>query len=143
MAVKVRYFKFLRHGGDADAERVYRWHIDARSGSRMRAGFSTDRWKLTLEDYTEAARELCASVANYGFRPEGAIPIDPNGELLDGSHRVSCALALGIESVPVKQEDRTVWAPAWGEQWFIEHGMSDADLKRLRADFGAISGLVL
>ena len=65
-----------------------------------------------------------------------------DGELLDGSHRVACALALGLPEVPVKREARYVWAPPWGERWFIDHGMGEEDLERVRRDVRALADVV-
>jgi len=137
--VKWRLFKHLRHGGnDPDAERVYRWHIDKRSGARMVAGLPTDRWKLSLDDYVASAKALFEMMRDDGFHPNGAVPVDPYGELLQGSHRVACALALGIETIPVIHEQRRVWAPAWGYDWFMANDMPHDDLARLCADWQKI-----
>ena len=137
--MKWRLFRSRLHGGDPDAERVYRWHIEARSGARLSAGLATDRWKRTIDDYVVSAGTLFASMFVDGFDPKQAIPLDPNGELLDGSHRLACALALGIEAVPVTHSSRLAWAPAWGEAWFVEKGMAAEDLARLRADYAALA----
>lgn len=105
----------------------------------MLAGMATDMWKSSLRDYLTSARELYASMEKHGFLPSGAVPIDPNGELLNGAHRVACALALGIESLFVTQETRQAWAPAWDFEWFKAHGMPDSELERLQRDFNTIA----
>lgn len=112
--------------------------IDKRSGARMAAGLATDKWKRSLGDYVDSARALALSIERYGFFDTHAIPIDPNGELLDGSHRLACALALGIEAVTVTRQPQLAWAPAWGEQWFVEKGCPAEDLERIRSDFAAL-----
>ena len=132
LAVKFRYFRHLSFGNDTDSERVYRWHIEARSGQRMKAGLNTDRWKRSVENYVRAAKALHKSIARDGV--QCAVPVDPNGELLDGSHRVACAVALGIERITVERNTRMVWAPAWDENWFVANGVSDHDLARIKAD---------
>jgi hypothetical protein len=139
LAVKWRLFRHLSRGGDEDAVRIYTWHIDMRSGPRMKAGLATDRWKRSHDDYRTAAIALSSSMACRGFVPGFAVPIDQNGELLDGSHRVACALALGIKQIPVAPQERYVWAPAWGEAWFVENGMAAEDLERLRRDYAALA----
>lgn len=100
----------------------------------MQAGLATDRWKRGLDDYVRSAIGLVHSMSKRGF--DGPpIPIDPDGELLDGSHRVGCALALGIDRVPVDPKPRKVWAPAWDKDWFVSHGMAPIDIERLKQDF--------
>jgi hypothetical protein len=101
----------------------------------MKAGLSTDRWKKTVEDYLQSAWRLFWQIKQHGFSPDYPVPIDPDGELLDGSHRVACAVALGLTEIPVERHTRMAWAPAWGWDWFVAHGMAPADLETLRADW--------
>lgn len=138
--MKWRFFRHLLSGGnDPDSERVYRWHIEERSGGRMRVGLSTDRWKRTLDDYVTAAQSLAESMSGNGFLPFYAVPIDPAGELLDGSHRVACALACEVPAIYVDPQPRSVWAPAWGVDWFKARGMPPADMARLMADWSTMN----
>src|SRR3990167_4518391 len=135
LAVKWRFFLHLTSGDNPDSELVYLWHIEARSGARMKAGLKTDRCKQSAEDYVQSAKMLHYSMSRGGFFDSYAIPIDQNGELLGGAHRLACAMALGIESIPEERNTRMVWAPAWNEAWFVEHGVSEADLARIKADW--------
>ena len=112
--------------------------IEARCGHRMRAGLPTDRWKKSLEHYLASARALYGAMVHEGFNPSFPIPVDPDGELLDGSHRLACALALGLVEVPVERRDQFVWAPPWGETWFETQGMTASDLQRIREDWNAL-----
>ena len=89
----------------------------------MAQGLATDRWKLNLDDYVRNAISLSVSMDVNGFLAGNAVPIDPSGELLDGSHRVACALAHGIKTIPVEHKRQRVWAPAWDADWFLEKGM--------------------
>jgi hypothetical protein len=134
LAVKARYFRHLIHGGDADAGRVYRWHIETRKRANTRLYIGMDG-KSGTDQYVADCRQLLISMQALGFLTEHAVPIDPNGELLGGAHRVACALALGIPEIPVSSQLRRAWAPPWGEAWFAENGMGAEDLKRVRADF--------
>jgi hypothetical protein len=141
IAVKWRFFReIIRDCGDQSAEALYRWHIWIRSGGRMASGVTTDVWKRSLDDYVTSARRLLDSMASQGFLVDEAVPIDPNGEFLNGSHRVACALALGISSISVERHQRHVWAPPWGEEWFRSAGMASADLERLRRDMNNLMG---
>jgi hypothetical protein len=132
LAVKLRLFRHLRSGGDAEAVDLYRWHIERRSGWRMAAGLPTDGWKDALDDYVSAASALFGSMAEKGFDPRHAVPIDPDGELLNGSHRVACALALEIERIPVERHPHRVWAPAWDAEWFRANGLDEATIEALQ-----------
>lgn len=97
-----------------------------------------DVWKWNVDDYVAAAGALCASMARRGFVAECAVPIDPDGELLGGAHRVACALALGIEEIPVRHESSYVFAPPWGREWFVANGMAGEDLERIDRDWQAM-----
>jgi len=118
LAVKWRFFRHLYGGEDPDSEHSYRLHIEARSGPRMEAGVATDQWKTETDDYVSSATGLFVSMSRDGFNPDHPIPIDLDGELFNGSHRLACALALKIPVVPTAINDAYVWAPAWDYYWF-------------------------
>jgi hypothetical protein len=130
----MRLFRHLLSGGNPEAVDLYCWHIDERSGHRMREGIPTDVNKISVLDYQHAAIRLFDSMRYEGFDQAHPIPTDPTGELLNGSHRLACALALGIEAVPVECHERAVWAPAWDAAWFREHGMDDATISDLERE---------
>ena len=90
--------------------------------------------KSGTDQYVEDATRVARSMLRRGFVPLFAIPLDRNGELLGGAHRLACALALGLPTVPVTRLACAAWAPAWGEAWFVENGMGQEDLARLRGD---------
>jgi hypothetical protein len=138
LVLKWRFFRHLFGSTDNDAERLYRWHIVKRSGHRMTAKVATDQWKLSIDDYVQACRSLAASMASVGFHVKGAVPIDPDHELLGGAHRVACATALGIKNISVTESPQKVWAPAWDYEWFVNNGMSNGDLVRLKEDWEAM-----
>lgn len=131
LVVKYLFFLSLHGGNDVNAEKLYVWHIKHRSGSRMEAGLSTDKWKRDLSDYVSSATFLYRSMVETGFDPAFPVPIDADGELLDGSHRLACALALRLEEVPVWQQPRKVWAPAWDCEWFLLNGMEPPEVNKL------------
>jgi hypothetical protein len=106
----------------------------------MKAGVPTDKWKRSADDYVDFASILLLSMKSRGFHPGGVIPVDQDGELLDGSHRVACAIALGVSQIPyVVLREKKAWAEAWGEAWFVAKGMGDEDLERLRRDYAALT----
>lgn len=99
----------------------------------MRAGLPTDGWKKTLDNYERAALKLFESMAADGFDERYPVPVDPDGELLGGSHRVACALALEIAEVPVVRAPQYVWAPPWDRTWFEKAGLPAPEIKTLEA----------
>lgn len=139
LAVKWRLFRHLLSGNDPDAVNAYGWHIENRIGPRMRAGLPTDQWKRSVNDYYFAAYRLCDSMRINGYLPNEPVPIDPDGELLGGAHRLACALALEIADIPVAHMPNSVWAPPWHREWFVEHGMYGPDLARLDADWAEMN----
>lgn len=96
----------------------------------MRAGLTTDAVKRNVADYRLAATDLLQNMLE-GFDPRHPIPIDPDGELLNGSHRLACAIALGIKGVPVELHSRRAWAPPWNAAWFLAHGMKPDEVAKL------------
>lgn len=131
LAVKFRLFRHFISGGDPDAERIYRWHIEARKAANAKVNLGMDS-KSGTDQYVADAKALIRSMWSRGFDPAFAIPIDPDGELLGGAHRLGCALALGIEHVPVTRRVTKIFAPSWGEDWFHDNGASTDDLVRIR-----------
>lgn len=109
----------------------------------MRAGLATDKWKKSVGHYVISAWALFNAMSREGFRSEFAIPVDPDGEILGGAHRIGCALALGIAEIPVEHRPNRVWADAWDEAWFVRHGCPAEDLDRIRSDFQALHGQAL
>ena len=95
--------------------------------------------KSGVDEYLAKCGELVISMDAYGFKPEHAVPIDPDGELLGGAHRVACALALGLAEIPVTRHSHHASAPAWGRAWFVDNGMGAEDLERLCADYAALA----
>lgn len=133
IAVKWRYFTGLLTGGDNDAERVYLWHV----GKRRASGY-VDGQKGNLDAYLYGAQTLLASMRIYGFDWHFPVPLDPNGELLGGAHRVACALALNID-VAVERRTKLAWAPRWDRDWFLAHECPDADLLRIDEDWETLN----
>lgn len=130
VAVKVRFFRHLAGEENPRDEQMYVWHILERSGPRLEIGLPTDRWKTSIGDYVRSARDLLADMQD-GFDADHPIPIDPAGELLDGSHRLACAIALRVGWVAVERRDSRVWAPAWDRGWFERAGADQDEVRRL------------
>jgi len=85
-----------------------------------RVGFSLPENFITLID----------SFKNNGFKMKYPIPIDSKGHLLDGAHRLACALYFDIEKVPVQIEQ---WSSSikFGFEWFERKGFEEEFLSVL------------
>lgn len=130
IAVKWRLFRHLATGRDADAIRVYRCHIQGRTG-----GIEPGSWKTSLDDYVRGAGALYASMAARGFDPAHPVPLAASGRLAGGAHRLACALALRLEVHVVTRAQNTRPGVPWDRTWLAEHGMPSEDLDRIEADF--------
>lgn len=141
VAVKWRFFRHMILKDDAEAEQIYRWHVEQRVGDRIAAGIPADRWKMSVDDYVRSAELLLECMETYGFcaTPASAIPVDATGELLGGAHRLACAIALEMNQIAVRQVKEKVFAPAWDLEWF-QSRMTAADLGRLGEDWKRLTG---
>jgi len=76
--------------------------------------------------------ELMNSIQRKGFQTDKfPLKIDQNGRLIDGSHRLSCALNLGLETVPVKFELKKKGPINYGRNWFEKRGFPEDLLMKL------------
>jgi hypothetical protein len=81
--------------------------------------------KHNLDDYVSSFSLLHANMQERGFdETESLIPLDRNGRLLNGSHRVASAIALGLSEVPCVRT-RAV-AGTYDFRFFRERGASTA-----------------
>ena len=137
LAVKWRFFRHLCAGDDPKSEVLYRWHIESRKSANANINLGMDS-KVNTDQYVADCKTLLISMANRGFDSAHPIPIDPDGELLGGAHRVACALALGIKVVPVDRKDQYVWAPPWDMAAIREYGASEADQFVIATDWAEL-----
>lgn len=79
---------------------------------RSRNGFWEDVPRREKpEDFIEAFRRTAASIREHGYdMTKPPIPVDDNGEVLDGAHRIACCAAHGK---PCAIETSAIW-PAGG-----------------------------
>lgn len=132
LAVKWRFFRHLQTGTDPEAERVYRWHIEARTG-----GQEPGSWKRTVDDYVRGAAALLVGMQDRGFDPLYPVRVGCDGRLKGGAHRTACALALGIH-IHIRRVPTPSRAPPWGASWFVDKGVAWADLQRIQQDWDKV-----
>lgn len=129
LAIKWRFFRHLLSGGDPDSVRVYRWHIQARTGGNEKRS-----WKATLDDYVLAAGALAFSMKAGGFDPSQPVVICPKGKLRDGAHRIACALATG-GLIRFEKHPKPGTARPWCGQYLKDAGIRPDDLKHVLKDW--------
>ena len=128
IAVKWRFFRYLRKGIDPDSERIYRWHIEKRTGGREPRG-----WKRSIEDYVMVCKALLEDMLKVGFNPDFPLEYGENGRLRDGAHRLACSLLLGLDVYRIVMPINGNMT--WGEDWFVRHRIPPEDLQSIKADW--------
>lgn len=75
-------------------------------------------------------RKLALNVGRKGFLSRYPISISSDGMLVDGAHRLACALFYEVDEVPVqiKHMDKRV---SYGREWFKEQGFKESLLNKL------------
>lgn len=85
--------------------------VRAMTARDLLAGCSSSPWPEIYErmqiarigqQTTENFKKLLDSVSWRGFNPSFPIKVNQNGHLIDGSHRLSIAIVLGLRHVPVE-----------------------------------------
>ena len=114
-------------GENTEASALYRKHILQRTqGSEPESLLKT-----SLEDYEHCFTALIESIRTEGFKDAFAIPVDMDGRILNGAHRLSAALALQLEYVPVVRMPAPWKGLEWGMAWFLAHGFAPAEINQL------------
>jgi hypothetical protein len=75
---------------------------------------------------------LIDSFKSSGFQNNSVIILDQNLQLIDGSHRLACALYFNINSVPIKIQfsNRPIF---YGINWFLANGFSRREINLINA----------
>lgn len=132
IAIKTRFFRHLHHGGDPDSDRIYRWHIQTRTGGRERRS-----WKTCIDDYVEASGALVANMALSGFDINQPVSICRMGRLKDGAHRIAAALLFGCP-IYWTQDNVIGHARPWDESFMKQKGVRPEDLARIVSDYARL-----
>lgn len=77
--------------------------------------------------------QLVSSFRSRGFMEEYPIPVSLYDQIIDGSHRLSCALYFGINEVPtiiVPYEQDII---NYGRKWFLDHSYNMSLIKEADA----------
>lgn len=86
--------------------------------------------KHSLLDYNDFFSSLLFNIKENGFDPYKSIPLSKDGGILNGAHRISAAMALGLKKIPVvlSKEERGVDRDI---NWFINRGFNSHEIHEL------------
>lgn len=79
--------------------------------------------RVGLDTYSDLINLVC-SIRQKGFLSRYPIPITEEGLLVDGAHRLACALYFQVEEVPVTIRHSREKID-YGRQWFVERGFAE------------------
>ena len=105
---KYYYIKARETGENLDFAKVlYEKHIEAFSDGTFKE--QGDGYKTSLDKYFEVFDDLIDNFKEHGFNEErSVIPVGKHNEILDGAHRVACALYFKEDVKVMKFEDISV-----------------------------------
>lgn len=106
---------------------LYRKHILQRTQGREPESLT----KTSLADYERCFMALIDAIKAAGFKDEFAIPVDADGRILNGAHRLSAALALQLDRVPVVRIPYPWKGLEWGMAWFLNQAFMPAEINQL------------
>ncbi len=123
LATKLAFLESLDDPGTSFAARLYDRHIAAFSLGLAEPGDPTKRGS---DVFRETFMALLRDMRQNGFDPQRSlIPLASDGTILNGAHRVACAIHLGIPLLGVE----TGLEPfCYDGAYFHRRGMLDEDL---------------
>ena len=81
---------------------------------------------------TAQFKSLAESMRNNGFDPSFPIQVDRSGTLVNGSHRLACALYLGLDQVPVTcVEER--FDRDYRMNWFEDNSFDGGEITHIKS----------
>lgn len=130
LVLKACYAKALISGvsenSAIDWRDLYIRHIYLRTKGKEPGNFL----KRSLIDYDEVFSSLLRAIKEHGFDPLKSVPIAIDGGLLNGAHRISAAMALGLQKIPVVISKKGCGIE-WDINWFIHHGFNNHEIHEL------------
>ncbi len=104
------------------------------------AYFSDYTQKKGVEDFDEAFIALLKSMKENGFKREKFIPLDADGKMINGSHRLAAALALGEDVWVLKYElyKGNLSFMKFTVEWMRENGFGEEEVQILANIFAVL-----
>ena len=129
--VKANYFRKLLANEPSDAEELYESMVLGRTGGVEPFDPFEPKQpkKLSISCYKKSCLDLLASMTKRGFLPRHSIPIAKDGRILNGSHRLACASALGI--TPLFRPVDVPNGYSWGFDWVLDQKWPQAFIRRI------------
>lgn len=76
-------------------------------------------------------KELIKSIERNGFSKDSSILVDPNLQLVDGSHRLACALYFNLKRISINTQLQPVNIE-YSIDWFKDAGFTEEELEVIR-----------
>jgi len=89
------------------------------------------------EHTLERFKQLIQSIAKNRFIDKSQITVNENLHLLDGSHRIACALYFNIKKIPINIEFNQRTNP-YSLKWFQDNGFSESEIEIIDKKFDEI-----
>ncbi len=141
IVVRVMYARDLLQGADAKKhmDMYRRLMMNQMNGKEptedmVPAYFTEYSMKRGWKAFDTSFRELIDSVKKNGFAREYFIPVDSDGSLLNGRHRLAVAVALDIP-VWTRVYLYTGFHRKYDREWLAELGFSDEEIKEIVEEY--------
>lgn len=130
LAVKLLYLHNRKYN-DAFSRRIYDEHIRSIShGTFKEAG---NDQKNSLDSFVDTFNELYLSIKDSGFdEKKSLIPLSKNGTIINGAHRVACAIALNTQVKCVKVDTVDHF---YDYKFFLDRGLNQGMLDAAATKF--------
>lgn len=149
MNVVVRYLyakAFLENKNFDKARELYRKLIMAENNAEepltnsVYAYFSDYSQKKGLDDFEASCQKLLISMKENGFQKEHFIPVGADGVMINGTHRLAAALALGINVWTVKFDalQGNMFFFEYTCEWLRENGFGEEEIDLVQSTFKAL-----
>lgn len=79
---------------------------------------------------TDGFKSLIKNMQQNGFLVSRPILVDAEGHLVDGAHRLACALYFHVDFVSVKIVQKRAQVE-YGRDWFSQNGFTDEELRQV------------
>ncbi|MBU8907592.1 capsular polysaccharide export protein, LipB/KpsS family [Desertibacillus haloalkaliphilus] len=100
-------------------------------GFKLYKKMQKNRSKHIAKTYLRRKRkfkELIESVEKQGLKKDSYVNLDSKSHLLDGSHRVACALYFNIDEIPIQFREKRKKID-YSINWFKNNGFTEEEIK--------------